>query len=49
MRNLGRTLHSFLDSFFFFFREMERRKAKYGVVSMCIGGGYGAAAVFERE
>jgi acetyl-CoA acyltransferase len=29
--------------------EMKRRKAHYGVVSMCIGGGMGAAAVFERE
>jgi len=29
--------------------ELKRRKAQYGVVSMCIGGGMGAAAVFERE
>jgi acetyl-CoA acyltransferase len=29
--------------------EMKRRGSKYGVVSMCIGGGMGAAAVFERE
>jgi acetyl-CoA acetyltransferase family protein len=29
--------------------EMKRRESKYGVVSMCIGGGMGAAAVFERE
>ncbi|GAB6107295.1 acetyl-CoA C-acyltransferase [Fusibacter bizertensis] len=28
--------------------EMERRNQKYGLVSMCIGGGMGAAAVFER-
>jgi acetyl-CoA acyltransferase len=28
--------------------EMQRRKAKYGLVSMCVGGGMGAAAVFER-
>jgi len=27
--------------------EMRRRKVKYGVVSMCIGGGMGAAGVFE--
>jgi len=29
--------------------EMKRRGSKYGVVSMCIGGGMGAAAVFENE
>lgn len=29
--------------------EMARRKARYGLVTMCIGGGMGAAAVFERE
>lgn len=28
--------------------EMKRRGSRYGVVSMCIGGGMGAAAVFER-
>ena len=28
--------------------EMGRRKNKYGMVSMCIGGGMGAAAVFEN-
>jgi len=28
--------------------EMQRRKARYGLVSMCVGGGMGAAAVFER-
>jgi acetyl-CoA acyltransferase len=27
--------------------EMERRDSRYGLVSMCIGGGMGAAAVFE--
>ena len=27
--------------------EMKRQKARYGVVSMCIGGGMGAAGVFE--
>jgi len=29
--------------------ELARRKGKYGVVSMCIGSGMGAAAVIERE
>ena len=29
--------------------EMKRRNNRYGVVSMCIGGGMGAAAVFENE
>jgi acetyl-CoA acyltransferase len=28
--------------------EMKRRKAKYGMVSMCIGGGMGAAGIFEN-
>jgi acetyl-CoA acyltransferase len=28
---------------------MRRRKAHLGVVSMCIGGGMGAACIFERE
>ena len=28
--------------------EMKRRGVRYGVVSMCIGGGMGAAAVFEN-
>jgi acetyl-CoA acyltransferase len=27
--------------------EMERRNVKYGIVSMCIGGGMGAAGIFE--
>jgi acetyl-CoA acyltransferase len=28
--------------------EMERRQERYGMVSMCIGGGMGAAGIFER-
>jgi acetyl-CoA acyltransferase len=29
-------------------RELARRKARYGMVTMCIGGGMGAAGIFER-
>jgi acetyl-CoA acyltransferase len=29
--------------------EMKKRNARYGIVSMCIGFGMGAAGVFERE
>ena len=29
-------------------REMDRRDARYGIETMCIGGGQGLAAVFER-
>jgi acetyl-CoA acyltransferase len=28
--------------------ELGRRNGKYGIVSMCIGGGMGAAGLFER-
>jgi acetyl-CoA C-acetyltransferase len=28
--------------------ELERRDARYGLIAMCIGGGQGIAAVFER-
>src|SRR5580692_3210238 len=29
-------------------REMQRRSVRYGLVTMCIGGGQGAAGIFER-
>jgi len=28
--------------------EMDRRPARYGIEAMCIGGGQGPTAVFER-
>jgi acetyl-CoA acyltransferase len=28
-------------------RELQRRQARYGMVTMCIGGGQGAAGIFE--
>jgi acetyl-CoA acyltransferase len=30
-------------------REMDRKQSRYGMVTMCVGGGQGAAGIFERN
>jgi acetyl-CoA acetyltransferase len=32
----------------FLISELQRRKGRYGIASLCIGGGQGLATVFER-